>query len=93
MDYQTFGFMDTASRTPLRDDAIFRIYSNTKIVTSVFLMMLYEEGLFDLDDPLAKFLPEFADPRASIANAATATDTKPAEHLISIRQLLSTMPV
>ena len=58
MDYQSFGFVDTASRTPLCDDAIFRMYSNTKIVTSVFLMMLYEEGLFDLDDPLAKFLPK-----------------------------------
>jgi len=89
VDYQTFGFMDTASRTPLRDDAIFRMYSNTKIVTSVALMMLHEEGLFDLDDPLAKFLPEFADLRVLIANAITATDTKPAQHLISIRQLLS----
>ena len=40
VDYQTFGYMNTESKTPLRKDAIFRMYSNTKLVTSVALMML-----------------------------------------------------
>jgi CubicO group peptidase (beta-lactamase class C family) len=51
VDYQTFGYMDTESKTPLRKDAIFRMYSNTKLVTSVALMMLHEEGLFDFGRP------------------------------------------
>ena len=56
VDHQTFGYMDLETRQPLRDDAIYRMASNTKIVTSVALMMLQEAGLFDLDDPLAKYV-------------------------------------
>ena len=52
LDYSTFGYMDKNSAAPLTQDAIYRMYSNTKIVTSVALMMLYEEGKFGLDDPL-----------------------------------------
>ena len=59
IDYKTFGYMDLESKEPLRADAIYRMYSNTKLVTSVALMMLHEEGLFDLDDPLAKYMPQF----------------------------------
>ena len=44
VDYKTFGYMDLDSRTPLRDDAIYRMYSNTKIVTSVAAMLLLERG-------------------------------------------------
>ena len=46
------GFSDIESKAPLQRDAIFRIASNTKLMTSVVLMMLYERGSFDLDDPL-----------------------------------------
>ena len=53
------GFADLESRTPLREDSIFRIYSMSKPITSVGLMMLFEEGLFRLDDPVSKYLPEF----------------------------------
>jgi CubicO group peptidase (beta-lactamase class C family) len=81
--------MDIESQRPLEPDAIFRMYSNTKIVTSVALMMLQEEGLFDLDDPLAKFLPEFADLVVLKPDASSASDTVPAENLITVRQILS----
>jgi CubicO group peptidase (beta-lactamase class C family) len=89
VDCQTFGYMDTESQRPLELDAIFRMYSNTKIVTSVALMMLQEEGLFDLDDPLAKFLPEFADLTVLKPDASSAADTVPAKNLITVRQILS----
>lgn len=60
LDFKTYGYMDLESKRPLTGDAIFRVYSNTKLVTSVAAMMLYEEGKFALDDPLAKHLPLLA---------------------------------
>ena len=89
VDHQTFGFMDLETREPLRDDAIYRMASNTKLVTSVALMMLQEEGLFELDDPLAKFIPEFGELQVLEPDATTAADVHPAKNLISIRHLLS----
>ncbi len=89
VDLQTFGYMDLESKRPLASDAIFRMASNTKLVTSVALMMLFEEGLFDLDDPLAKFLTEFAELRVLKPDATSAADTVPAQNLITIRHLLS----
>jgi CubicO group peptidase (beta-lactamase class C family) len=59
------GFQDVESRTIMRTDSIFRMYSMTKPVTSAALLMLYEEGRFQLDDPLEKFIPEFADVKVS----------------------------
>lgn len=89
VDFETFGYMDIESQQPLLSDAIFRMYSNTKIVTSVALMMLEEEGRFDLDDPIAKFLPEFAELAVLKRDASSAADTAPAQNLITVRQLLS----
>jgi CubicO group peptidase (beta-lactamase class C family) len=53
------GWQDVESKVPIAYDTIFRIYSMTKPITSVGLMMLYEHGLFHLYDPVSKFLPEF----------------------------------
>lgn len=89
VDYRTFGYMDLESKTPLRDDAIYRMYSNSKIVTSVAAMMLLERGAYSLDDPLEKHLPEFANMQVLNSDAATITDTQPAERSMTPRQLLS----
>ncbi|HEX5055882.1 MAG TPA: serine hydrolase domain-containing protein [Gammaproteobacteria bacterium] len=59
--YGAFGFADKEAGRPMARDTIAQIYSMTKPVTGVALMMLYEEGKFQLDDPLAKYLPEFTD--------------------------------
>jgi CubicO group peptidase (beta-lactamase class C family) len=59
--FETYGNMDDARRKPMQADAIFRFYSMTKPIASVGLMMLYEEGRFQLDDPASKFIPEFQD--------------------------------
>lgn len=57
--FEKFGYQDLETGQPMRLDTIFRIYSMTKPITSVALMMLYEQGLFHLTDPVTKFLPEF----------------------------------
>lgn len=59
--YKAFGFADLEQQTPLRTDAHFRMYSTTKPVVSVALLMLYEEGKFQLTDPLEKFIPALKD--------------------------------
>ncbi len=88
------GVMDLETRQPLKTDAIFRLASMTKPVTSLAVMMLHEEGRFLLNDPVSKFLPEFKNPRVAVANAPNerATGgfrTVPAEREITIRHLLT----
>jgi CubicO group peptidase (beta-lactamase class C family) len=56
-----FGRADVAAGTPMATDTIFRIYSMTKPIVSVALLTLYEEGLFQLDDPVSRFIPSWAD--------------------------------
>jgi CubicO group peptidase (beta-lactamase class C family) len=89
VDYRTFGYMDLENRQPLREDAIFRMYSNTKIVTSVAAMMLFEEGRFTLDEPLGSILPAFADMRVLRPGATSIADVEPAASPITMRQVLS----
>jgi CubicO group peptidase (beta-lactamase class C family) len=60
VDYRAYGVRDLASATPMTKDTIFRDYSMTKPVTGVAMMMLYEEGKWLPNDPIAKFIPEFA---------------------------------
>jgi len=89
VDFKTFGYMDIESKTPLREDAIYRMYSNTKIVTSVAAMMLLEQGKYALDDPLEKYLPEFSNMQVLKSDASTLKDTVPATTSITPRHLLS----
>jgi len=56
-----YGYQTLESRAPLREDAIFRIASMTKPIIAAAMMMLYEEGKWQLDDPVTQFIPEFAD--------------------------------
>ena len=57
--FDTYGMSDIEEREPMKADSLFRMYSMTKPVTSVALLMLFEEGKFQLDDPLEKYIPEF----------------------------------
>lgn len=84
---------DMEAGTPMQIDTIHRIYSMSKPITSVALMMLYEEGKFQLNDPVAKYLPEFAKMTVGIEErdpqtGAMAFKTVPAKRLITIRDLL-----
>lgn len=60
VQYVKEGLQNTETQTPISDDTIYRIYSMTKPITGVAMMMLYEQGAFKLDDPITKFIPEFA---------------------------------
>lgn len=89
IDLALFGFMDLDSRRPLTEDAIYRMYSNTKIVTSIAAMQLHEQGRFSLDDPLEAYIPAFADMRVLRPGATSVEDTEPAEAPILVRHVLS----
>ena len=61
VSFHTYGFSDVESKKVLADNSIFRIYSMTKPVVSIGLMMLYEKGLFELDENVSKYIPQFND--------------------------------
>ena len=82
--WEAVGTRDTASGDPLERDDIFRIYSMTKPVTSVATMILVEEGKVALDDPLSKFVPEFADVKVLAGGERVAPDGPiTVEHLLT----------
>jgi CubicO group peptidase (beta-lactamase class C family) len=88
------GYRDAEARAAMTDDTIFRIASMTKPITSVALMMLYEEGHFLLSDPVSKWLPEFADmkvvqPASPGERVETPFTTVPAKRPITIKHLLT----
>ncbi|MBB6427953.1 serine hydrolase domain-containing protein [Sphingopyxis sp. JAI128] len=83
------GMADSAAKRPMRRDAIVQIYSMTKPVTGVALMQLWEAGKFRLDDPLAKYLPEYADMRVYAGkDAAGRPQTVAAARPISVRDIM-----
>jgi len=89
--YKSFGFADRENNKKLKKDAIFRMASQTKLITTVALMTLYEQGLFSLEDPVKKFLPEFSNPVVYVSGTVAENNlvTRPADGDITIRQLLS----
>lgn len=89
VDHARFGYQDVFSKAPLQENSIWRMYSNTKIVTSIAAMILVERGQLGLDDELSTHLPEFADMHVLRDGAETADDTVPAESPILVRQVMS----
>ncbi|MFD9276283.1 serine hydrolase domain-containing protein [Streptomyces mirabilis] len=85
----TYGHRDREARLPVETDTLWRIYSMTKPVTSVAALMLLEEGRFRLDDPVARFLPAFADPRVYVSGSGADMKTRPAGQPLLIRHLLT----
>jgi CubicO group peptidase (beta-lactamase class C family) len=83
------GMADIARGTPMAADTIVRIYSMTKPLTSVAIMMLYEEGRFQLDDPISRFLPYFSRQSVCLGAARGMMDLVPAERDITFRDLLT----
>ena len=83
------GRRDLEADLPVGEDTLWRIYSMTKPITSVAAMMLWEEGHFELKDPVARWLPEFADMRVFRGGAMANVVTEPAAEPISIWNLLT----
>ena len=89
VDLHCAGWADRERGEALRSDHIFRIFSNTKLVTSCAVLLLHEEGRFGLDDPIDTFIPQLAERRVLKPGATSLADTEPARGPITIRQLLS----
>src|SRR5690606_38611218 len=89
--YKAFGNDGVNPQTPLKKDAIFRIASQTKAITTVAVMMLYEEGKFLLDDPISKYIPAFKNPQIleTFNEKDTTYSTSPANREITIRELIT----
>ncbi len=89
---QSFGLRDAASRRPMTADSIFRLYSMSKPITSVAAMMLVDDGKLSLDDPLGRYISDFADVKVGVIehspNGASSVRLEPVRRPISIRDLL-----
>ena len=88
VDVKTYGMQDAESRKPMRPDTIFRIASMSKPITSVAVMMLYEEGRLLLTDPVSKYIPSFKNTKV-LTRGEAGTGTVAARREMSIRDLLT----
>ena len=89
VDLKCIGWADKEAQIPLRVDHIFRVFSNTKLITASAALLLFEEGRLQLDDPIERFLPQLANRRVLRPGATSLGDTEPADRSITIRHLLS----
>ena len=94
--FEAVGYMDIENKQPIRNDALFRLWSNSKPIAGIATMILYEEGLLDLNNPISKFIPTFKNPRMSSIGApgraeaaqAAAISFIPARREITVRDCL-----
>jgi len=84
-----YGSRDIEASLPVETDTVWRIYSMTKPVSSVAAMILYEEGAFELTDPVAKFIPSFADMRVYVGGSDLKPVTVPATEPVRIWHLMT----
>ena len=88
-DLQCIGWADKERGVELRRDHLFRVFSNTKLVTSCAALLLFEQGRFALDDPIERYIPQLANRRVLRPGATSLEDVEPARSPITIRHLLS----
>ena len=86
--FETCGCRDVEAKLPVEPDTIYRIYSMTKPITTVAALMLYEEGCFQLDDPVANFIPAFAGTRVFAGGDAESFTTIPLARPITVHDLM-----
>jgi CubicO group peptidase (beta-lactamase class C family) len=91
VQFKGYGYADVASKKTMQNDAIFRIMSQTKAITSAGIMILYEQGKLLLDEPVSDFIPEFKNPVVldKFNDADSSYTTVPAKREITIRDLLT----
>jgi CubicO group peptidase (beta-lactamase class C family) len=88
--FKSYGMMDMESQKQMTDDAMFRICSMSKAITSTAVMMLYEDGCFILNTPVSQFIPEFKNPKIIVPSKTAAKYTLiPAKNEITVRNLLN----
>jgi CubicO group peptidase (beta-lactamase class C family) len=90
--FESFGVQNPVTKTPMKNDALFRMYSMTKPFVSVAAMQLVEDGVIQLPDPISKYLPEFAKMGVSVAkkgpDGKTTYEMVPAERPITVQDLM-----
>ncbi len=86
---QAVGWADLASQRPMQPDTLARIYSMSKPITAAAILMLYEEGRFQLDDPVARFIPGYANLQVCIGGTPEAPQLAPLERPVTFRHLLT----
>jgi CubicO group peptidase (beta-lactamase class C family) len=89
VDVNCVGWADKEAQTPLRADHIFRVFSNTKLITSCAALLLYEEGKLGLDDPIERFIPQLGNRKVLRPGATSIDDTEPTKRSITVRHLLT----
>jgi CubicO group peptidase (beta-lactamase class C family) len=89
VDFQTYGYRDVERQLPMERDTICRAYSMSKLITCVATLLLLEEGRFNLDDPVAKYLPELKDVKVWTGGTADAPQLEPLKRPITIKHLLT----
>jgi CubicO group peptidase (beta-lactamase class C family) len=91
--HEFFGVRDVATKLPMTDDTIFRLFSMSKAITSVAAMMLIDQGRLKLDDPLAKYIPSFAGTKVGVekkaANGEQVLELVPPSRPITIADLMT----
>ena len=89
VDFQSYGYRDVEKQLPMERDTICRVYSMSKIITCAAVLMLMEDGKFNLDDPVANYIPELKDMRVWTGGTADAPQTEPLKRPITILHLLT----
>jgi CubicO group peptidase (beta-lactamase class C family) len=82
--FETVGLLDPETKAPMRKDAIFRIYSMSKPITTAAVMMLFEQGKITLDEPIAKYIPAFKDMKVGVETKGE--DGKPKLELVAAKK-------
>lgn len=89
VDFQTHGWRDVERQLPMQRDTICRVYSMSKIVSCVATLILFEEGRFNLDDPVSNYLPVMKDMKVWAGGTADAPQLEPLKRPITIKHLLT----
>jgi CubicO group peptidase (beta-lactamase class C family) len=89
VEFEAAGKRDIAAGLPMQKDSIFRIYSMSKPITGVAMMMLFEEGKWQLNDPVAKYIPEFAGLKVYSTDPSGNVVLKDQAHPMTMRELMS----
>jgi CubicO group peptidase (beta-lactamase class C family) len=89
VEFDAVGKRDIAANAPMQKDSIFRIYSMSKPITGVAMMILFEEGKWQLNDPVAKYIPEFAKLKVYSTEPNGNVSLKDQNHPVTMRELMS----
>jgi CubicO group peptidase (beta-lactamase class C family) len=87
--FKSLGMMDRERRKPMADDTIFRLYSMTKPIASVALMTLFEQGHFQLNDPVSRFIPAWRDHKVWVSGEGASMETVAPARPMTMRNVLS----